>query len=292
MVLFGTNAHAQTITPSAGQEELNAKAFAAARANDHRLAVEFLRASLLLGEINVSHLNLGRSLSRLGRCDEARRAYQQVDASPHVMSPSRDEVLAVLSKYQAELEEQCRLTIAVDCPTEALSRVGQEEWQSCPLSARPFVAGQYLVEVRGEGVRYTELVELGSESVRVSVRSSQLEVFTTEEQVATFSHGWLVLGGGAAITLTALALEAWMLGSSITTLHEEAAAGRQARVNELREQIDFEQTLTLSLYGVGAAALLTGAVWVLIDELDSDSSLTAFPSVGSDAAAMNLRFAF
>jgi hypothetical protein len=286
---LSSGAWASAITPTAGQAELNELAFEAARNDDHQRAVELLQASLVLGEINVSYLNLGRSLSRLNNCDGARRAYDRVADAPHVQSPSREEVLAVLDKYRSELDAQCALTIAVDCPAFALARVDNEDWQSCPLPARPYVAGSYQIEVRGEGLRHTQTVELNQDSIRLNVENADLK----ESASDTLSPGWYVLGGGIALTVTAIMLEAWLLGPSIASMHEDAAAGNASAVADWRDSISTQQELTVATYILGGLGVAAGVTWLLVELLqDEESSVAIAPLLGPEQTGLSLSMSF
>lgn len=69
-------------TFSAEQIELNQSAAEATQAGDYLSAEEHFRASLELGESNVTWLNLGRMFARAGKCLDARDAYARVRTAP------------------------------------------------------------------------------------------------------------------------------------------------------------------------------------------------------------------
>jgi tetratricopeptide (TPR) repeat protein len=111
---FGMQAFAQEdaeesnyTEPSDNQVDLNANAVEAMGEDDYERAVRLLEASIDLGELNVTWLNLGRAYHRLGRCKEARNAYLAVVSAPPVREPSPRLVDAKAEQYLEELEETC-----------------------------------------------------------------------------------------------------------------------------------------------------------------------------------------
>lgn len=77
------------LNPSDDQVKLNQSAVEAILAEDYEKAAGLLEASLELGQLNVTWLNLGRAYQKLGRCDEARKAYLSVVTAPAVDEPPR-----------------------------------------------------------------------------------------------------------------------------------------------------------------------------------------------------------
>lgn len=93
--------------PSSDQVKLNQSAVDAILAEDYEKAVGLLKASLELGELNVTWLNLGRAHQKLGNCEEARNAYLSVVTSPAVADPPASLINAKAEQYLEELDEAC-----------------------------------------------------------------------------------------------------------------------------------------------------------------------------------------
>jgi hypothetical protein len=95
-----------------------ADAAEAFRQGQYEKAVELFQASLHLGELNITWLNLGRALYKLGRCEEALAAYQSAQAAPRVQTPSPEQVDAKRQEYVADLKS-CPGYLVMKCPTGA-----------------------------------------------------------------------------------------------------------------------------------------------------------------------------
>ncbi|QDG49504.1 hypothetical protein FIV42_01750 [Persicimonas caeni] len=93
--------------PSDDQVKLNQSAVEAILAEDYEKAAGLLEASLELGQLNVTWLNLGRAYQKLGRCDEARKAYLSVVTAPAVDEPPAKLINAKAEQYLEELEGEC-----------------------------------------------------------------------------------------------------------------------------------------------------------------------------------------
>ena len=88
VLLTHSRAYAQdSVEPTEGQYELNAEGIAAFKEGQLDKAENLFRASLNLGALNITWLNLGRVLQRQGRCKGAREAFQSALTAPAVQTP-------------------------------------------------------------------------------------------------------------------------------------------------------------------------------------------------------------
>ena len=101
--------------PSQAQMELYLEGKDAFGEGDYKKAIDHFKASLMVGNMNITHLNLGRALYKDGRCDEAIAAYDKVPGSPQIQDPSPVEVLARLEEYREDLKKTCPGDLKVIC---------------------------------------------------------------------------------------------------------------------------------------------------------------------------------
>ncbi len=91
-------------SPTEDQLELYKAGADAFGQEDWSGAVEFFEASLAIGELNITYLNMGRALQRAGRCADAKAAYDKVASAPQIREPSPVQVLTKLKEFRKELE--------------------------------------------------------------------------------------------------------------------------------------------------------------------------------------------
>ncbi|MEL6182333.1 MAG: hypothetical protein AAFS10_25480 [Myxococcota bacterium] len=155
------------------QQELLESAVAADKQKDYTSAIEYLRASLRLGESDVVYINLGRILFRLARCQEAAEAYMKVPLAPHLKvtgGQSREELLAIADRYFADLKRECPAELTVICePANMSIRVEGQLAQPCNgrmtmdvPAGQHKVMGSYLGQELTEVVMFSEGLETTS----------------------------------------------------------------------------------------------------------------------------------
>lgn len=99
-------AHAQELAaPSDTQLKLYEEGAAAYQAGEFDKASRLFQASIDLGPLNVTYLNLGRALFRLGRCDEARAALDAARSAPRVADPPHEAVMDKIVEYSLDLAD-------------------------------------------------------------------------------------------------------------------------------------------------------------------------------------------
>jgi hypothetical protein len=210
-VLFGATisggfAHTegQITAPSEAQFQLYQRGHEAFKAGQYVEAVDLFKASLHLGELNITYLNLGRALFKLGDCVGARRAYEKALTAPAIAQPTSAEVAEKVASYEADLAT-CRAVLIVECSDPRTSitvgGLGPMACDGSPISLEP---GQYTIEGRRGGVTLREQVHLrGMQEVVVEVdlsaKPSGLDLGTPRAPRATPElSGGLVLGGRVA----------------------------------------------------------------------------------------------
>ena len=163
--------------PSEAQLEMNEKGVKAIVDGDFDKAARLFQASIDLGKLNITYLNLGRALQKARRCREAKQAYLNVkkDATPKVKNPPPFEISSRAEQYLAELERTCPGEVEVTCQPEDLADdvqlfINTRGPKSCDSSPFEVPAGEVVVKgVLGEQtlekVATVEPVELASVSL-------------------------------------------------------------------------------------------------------------------------------
>ena len=103
------------VVPTEAQFELYREGAEAFVDGDYEKARQLFLASLRLGELNITYLNYGRTLFRLGECRAAGEAYARTLTAPKIASPSPAQVLLKVEEYRKEMEDACPATITVQC---------------------------------------------------------------------------------------------------------------------------------------------------------------------------------
>lgn len=103
------------VVPTEAQFELYREGANAFQAGDYEKARQLFLASLRLGELNVTYLNYGRTLFRLGECQAASQAYAKALTAPRLANPTPVQVLQKVEEYRQELAASCPATLVVEC---------------------------------------------------------------------------------------------------------------------------------------------------------------------------------
>ncbi len=256
--------------------EINEQAAAQARAGQHDEAARLFQASLLLQELDISYLNLGRSLALAGRCEEALDAYEQALHAPPCHDPSPEEIARVVARYRAELPEQCGATLTFDCEPGSEVAIDDGAWVAC-ASARLLVEpGRRRLRARsawGAELSY-ELSLVGLEQQQIVLHFGAAptpEVQIVEhtrwfEAPATWSDpllwGGISLGLGASCLLSALLVEVLMVNPVFERYQVAARTGDAATFEALRGPLDDLQPVNQGL--VIGGSILTGIGTIII----------------------------
>lgn len=254
------------------QLELNHKAVEAVEAKQYEEAIKLFEAALQLGEMNVTYLNLGRTLARVGRCAEAATAYDKVMSAPRVPDPPRDVIAQVLRNYRDALKTECPGTIKLVCASPDIQvTVDDQAPVDCSEGTITAAAGKHRLQASNGVAREEHYIQLeGNDTVEVTIRLDPPTPTDQGGKLATW--GWIVGGVGAATLLTATIIDVAVIGADIDELDRlETQPGQEAAFNETRDSIESNQSLNTGLWIGGGLLLTTGAVLVILD-MTSDSS--------------------
>lgn len=287
---------------SEAQGQLNVEGIQAMQADDWEKAIRLFTSANDLAELNVTYLNLGRALTRAGRCEEAIVAYDKVTESPQVREPSPDLVEKKLNDYRVELAKLCPGKIAVSCsPVDMLISIDKGEPVPCPQEAITIEAGQHSVDGDANGKKISlsvTVAPIATTDVQLALDTSsdvvpdKVKEEPKDEKVKTITikedklkdekvedpkviaepagsslapWGWTVLGLGGATLVTGLVLEFTVLQSTVDDMNYASDAGDVDWFNDLEGDLSTQQAVNLSLYIGGGVLVTTGIILLAID---------------------------
>lgn len=278
------------VSGTEGQEELNEQGVKAIVDGNYPAAIRLFKSSLDLGELNITYLNLGRAYQKAMRCEDALKAYNDVEAAPRVEQPSPSQISAALEKYRAELARTCNGFVLLKCspPTMKVATDGGEP-VACTDERIELKPGQHGFEgIKGERRARAGVTVVGMETSTVTLDLGPEPVSLME----TFA--WVTTGTGTALILTAVAVDLLVLGPKIDDLDAASTGSDEAEFNRLKDDLESSQALNVGLYIGGGALIATGVALFLMapDATDDEAPVSRLsPSnlrvwAGRDAAGL------
>lgn len=298
-----------TVEPTDAQLELNETAVSASLSGDHATAVELFRASLELGALNITYLNLGRAHAALDRCGEAEKAYKAARKAPPVADPPPDQIDQLVDKYLVELHEGCIGTLLLTCsPRNMEVSIDDAEPITCPEQPMELTWGAHqLIWGPEDDPRKARVhiepnaeTELHLDHPRVEV--VEVPVETPPEPVEPAeSSNWMLIAGastagaGALLLVGGLIVDTGVTGSTIDDYEAAAAEGDQGEYDSLRGDIDTLQTTSIALYATGGILVAGGATLLILhflqDEPDEiQPAVHVDPGSGAASVGFTTRF--
>jgi len=265
----------EVVEPTQAQIQLYQKAIEAYQQEDWARAIELLRSSLALGELNLVYLNLGRALFRSGDCAGATEAYNKALTAPAVAEPPAAELRTKVETYRKELAS-CPGTVVLSCeprdmkvtvdgaaPVPCAGELMLSPGEHVLTATNGTVSAQTRVVVETQRRQEVELMASGSVEPPpvVAQRGSPLVTWG----LITASAGGATLIAAAVVDQTALA----------TAIEEyEYAITNSSEVDEIaaRNDADGLQTTVLILTAAGGAVTLSGVVILAIGLLSGDEA--------------------
>ncbi len=139
----------EIVTPKPLQFDLYTQGAEAYKNGEYQKAIDLFEASLAIGELNITYLNLGRSFFKLGQCEKANEAYAKARTAPKIANPSPMAVLKKIDEFSAELPKECPAYLTVSCqPTDMQIYVGNQGPLQCDGKKITLLPGEHVV--RGE----------------------------------------------------------------------------------------------------------------------------------------------
>ncbi len=200
------------------QRDLNARGVAAISDGDYERAIRLLQSSLDVGELNVTHANLGRSYQHAGRCKEAEQHFVKALDAPPVKEPSRRAIADAIAGYRAEMERECPGYLDVECePAEIDLYIDNDGQETCHQDQRELAPGQYDLRGEYEGnisettvaieALQTSRVRLSLTGARVDEAMGQGIAQVEHPSSESFASPWVWLTAGSATLVGGVAMD-------------------------------------------------------------------------------------
>ncbi|MBA2663105.1 MAG: hypothetical protein H0U74_12485 [Bradymonadaceae bacterium] len=242
----------RVVAPTDAQLELNAQGIEAIVEADFARAIRLFRASLDLGELNITYVNLGRSHQRAGDCKSAEQGFVRALEAPAIADPSPEAIAAVIARYRAELQASCPGELVITCaPAEMTVYIGDAQGVPCPQRASAHSQGSIVVRGELDEVQTSQRVEIApmqTSRVHLVIEGSGAGSIVAIEPVLPAARGRglaiVYLVAGAAIVVG---------GGIVDTVPESASNYR----------FDALDVVPVGMYTVGTG-LIGWGVWELV----------------------------
>jgi hypothetical protein len=313
---------------SEGQRLLNQQAFEATSENDFKKAEGLYKSMLLLGEHNVTYLNLGRAYLKQGKCMEAASTLNKVESAPQVEGVPLEGILARLTEYREEMTELCTARMVLDCkPKELLVSIDSGEEFVCHEAPIPMSPGNHTFIMRYQypgnpsfdnaatmdDLTANEIttVQLTVENSAEMIRCGGMTYEEREQKSKLFKIlGWSFVAVGAI----GVAGSAGWLGYEFLDIREslrkhnddpEFTEDEHSSASVRKEKFDKNKLYAFIGIGIGSAFAITGITLLIFDAIQHSGDCTAlacapkkglelYPvfGAGSDGAnfGLNLKF--
>lgn len=260
---------AQT-SASTAQDELNQRGVEAIIDGKYDAAIRLFKSSLDLGPLNITYLNLGRAYQKANQCNEALDAYNVVQSSPAVESPSSDEIAAALEKYRAELASTCPGFVRMECSANMMVSIDSAEPVPCSAEKVELPPGDH----RFEGSVGDRHVKAGVTVVGMKTSNVVLDVGPAPSSPLN-TWAMITSASGGALLLAGLGVDLFVLGPLVDDID---AATDQDEHNRLSDDLSSNQSLGLGLYiGGGVLAAAGIALFVLAPGDSGDAPEAQLP---------------
>lgn len=295
-------AQGEFVEYTTAQRELNEKAAQASQEGRHEDAVRMLRASLDIGQLNFTYLNLGIVYAKWGKCNESQDAFDKALTAPKAESPSPDQVAELLGKAKLKLAEICDGTLVVRCtPQDLQLSFDGEEAVSCleqPFSIAPGEHTVVATHERGKSESSSSFTMRGlkTETIELAVEVKPKEkekIIAPVEPPPPHSYTMTIVGSvvavvgiGGLVTAGILELQGVDAVDRLST-NEQALSQDPDNPDLLKEKADLEDEISdLRIFATmtwiaGGLLTATGITLVVLDLLEaSDTPEPGDPEMG------------
>ncbi len=285
-----------TVTAEAGLAEAQALVDQAAQAfgaKDYASALDALeRAAPIAAAASDPALpqirfNIARCLEELGRYQDAMAAYERYNELPDESHRKRRAFEAV-----ARLRGLVYATLSVACapPGSLIEIAGVTEGAvGCPWRSDRVPPGAYAVKISHPGYESTvetvEVVAGKSASVEATLRSLAPvpQVVSAAPAAPLNLWPWMTMGAGLVVSASG----GFFTLSAIDNRRDAERLPPSLDRDTLFDDFKFNRNLSYAMYGTGAAMIVGGFVWWLLDE--PARSPTAF-EIQAGPSGVEVRF--
>jgi tetratricopeptide (TPR) repeat protein len=278
--------------PSQEQFELYEAGIRAFQEGRYPASIERLQASLKLGALNITYLNLGRTYFKNGQCEEAIEAYNQVATAPQIRDPSPAQVLAKLDEYRSDLGS-CPGLVEVQTQAAAVEvQVDDGPWQPLVNPLR-LPAGEHTLRARRQGqdapVAERRLVVVAAER-----QGAPLDLPEPAQEEPSSARLWTLAGLGAfSVASLGGGVGFYFLAQDDYERAQKLAQdGKdEAKFNSAVSDTNRDKLLSNLLYGVGFAGVgATALLWWFWDDAPEVEQARLRLILGTEGAALEGRW--
>ncbi len=242
--------------PTQAQRELNDQGIEAIVAEEYMRAVRLFEASLDLGELNITFVNMARAYQRAGMCEEADQYYGRALEAPPVISPTPEQIAEVIETYRQEMRETCPGFLEPICdPAELSLFINDEGPEDCAQGRFKLPPGEYTVRGEYEGESTEAEVEIEA------LRTTQLQIGLEITDVgAPEGEGIAPLDPPPA---AASPMEPWMWFAASGVAIVGGLAIDTLPATARNQELDAMDFVPLAFYGAGIGLAVYGITQIM-----------------------------
>ncbi|MEL6181506.1 MAG: hypothetical protein AAFS10_21285 [Myxococcota bacterium] len=277
------SAQSRVAEPTASQIDYYNRANQAYQEGDYTKAVTLLEVALDEGEINILYLNLGRALSKLGRCEEAEKMYGKALKAPSMASPTAAQVKAKIDEYRNDMKRECPGLLVVKCePGSLVLTIDDGDARLCDGAPISLAAGSYKIKGslpgNAKAKPAVDVVTVTSMQTTTALLTVEVGKGTPEPEKpkakSVSALPWITVGVGSTILVASFILDATVVKNDVDEFKDAADTGAD-NAQTLKDDAQTSQNLVLGGVILGSVVAAGGLVWGLIDLTSDQSPSTA-----------------
>ncbi|MEO1268084.1 MAG: hypothetical protein AAFX99_08300 [Myxococcota bacterium] len=218
------SAQSRVAEPTASQIDYYNRANQAYQEGDYTKAVTLLEVALDEGEINILYLNLGRALSKLGRCEEAEKMYGKALKAPSMASPTAAQVKAKIDEYRNDMKRECPGLLVVKCePGSLVLTIDDGDARLCDGAPISLAAGSYKIKGslpgNAKAKPAVDVVTVTSMQTTTALLTVEVGKGTPEPEKpkakSVSALPWITVGVGSTILVASFILDATVVKNDV-----------------------------------------------------------------------------
>ncbi|MEC9441767.1 MAG: hypothetical protein VYE40_11735 [Myxococcota bacterium] len=191
------------------------EANAALGVDDLEKAETSINAALEKGQrFDILLLTLGRVLQKQDRCQEAKKAFGEMNVAPHEPSFTKEDINRLKERYIEQMGELCSASLKIECLTEDTEVTLLGEPRECGSTVKLKQGGYQLIATRGSQTKAYDVSLEGGEEKTFTVALEDLPEETDTKVIAPvvidpgdgLPYKRTIISGVVFTTLTAGAL--------------------------------------------------------------------------------------
>ena len=295
----------QTLALTDEQLTLNNQAVEAVNYRQFEKAEQLFKAMLQIQEVNIIWMNLGRTYANQNKCPEAADAYAKVATSPKSSDFPSDLIDATTADFLSDLKIKCSASISLACRQEESTVIVLDSGEERACSSEPLliIPGNHTLYARTNseakvfhfdaeaGQRIDLDVTLTPEEINSQPTETdkiaplpELDPMLVERSKLFKTVGYSLIGAGAALAVGGFTFMGIAYGDfqnhcskgNLDDTCKEIDGKWESPMGFHEDKIKTYTTISGVIGGIGAAALITGLAFVVIDAVKYQPQIDAF----------------